>query len=168
MFSALWFLQIVSIWCKNCLKSPIFKKLSYFDQCLHSFYSVIIPSPSKDWSVGEGDCAQHFQRMKIVDAEVISTIKLNSLFQAAHLIPMFILGNDYFSNYLLNYVELQEFNTFSHSSCKSNSKALAFKGDHWFFSYGGRGLLHNLDHNSRNSRSLFCRSNTILLLFLIR
>ena len=106
MFSTLWLLQIVSIWCKNCLKSPIFKRLSYFDQCLHSFYSVIIPSPSKDWSDGEGDCAQHFQRMKIVDAEVISTIKLNSLFQAAHLIPMFILGKDYFSNYLLNYVEL--------------------------------------------------------------
>ena len=58
MFSTLWLLQIVSIWCKNCLKSPIFKGLSYFDRCLHSFYSVIIPFPSKDWSDGEGDCAQ--------------------------------------------------------------------------------------------------------------
>ena len=96
LFSVLWLLQIYIIWLKNYRTSPLFLNLSYFDQILHSFHSVIIPAPSVDWSIGNGDCDDHYQRMKNAREEVISTIKINSLFQALHMIPMFILGENQF------------------------------------------------------------------------
>ena len=46
-----------------------------------------------DWETGQGDCEEHFRRMKNVQNEVIGTIKINSLFQSLHLMPLLYLGN---------------------------------------------------------------------------
>ena len=65
-FSVLWTLQILSIWIKNYCMSPSFRKMSALDQYIHSFLSVIMPIPSVDWSIGDGDIADHYQRQVII------------------------------------------------------------------------------------------------------
>ena len=93
IFLTMWFLQIFFIWLHNFLRSPAFKSLSAFDQIMHSFQSVITPAPSVDWVYGQGDCEDHFKRMKDVEKEVIGVIKINSIFNILHILPITYLGN---------------------------------------------------------------------------
>ena len=60
---------------------------------MHAFQSVITPFSSKDWADGEGNCKEHFKRMKIMDKEVVGTIKINAIFQFLHILPLAYLGN---------------------------------------------------------------------------
>ena len=78
---------------KNLCKSESFCELSFLDQFIHVFHCVITPIPSVDWEAGQGDCEEHFRRMENVQNEVIGTIKINSLFQSLHLMPLLYLGN---------------------------------------------------------------------------
>ena len=78
---------------KNLRKSESFCELSFLDQFIHVFHCVIMPIPSVDWEAGQGDCEEHFRRMENVQNEVIGTIKINSLFQSLHLMPLLYLGN---------------------------------------------------------------------------
>ena len=93
IFSLLWLIQIICIWVKNLYKSESFCKLSFLDQFIHAFSCVILATPSMDWETGQGDCEEHFRRMKNVQNEVIGTIKINSFFQSLHLMPLLYLGN---------------------------------------------------------------------------
>ena len=93
IFSLLWLIQILSIWVKNQRTSESFCELSFLDQFIHVFHCVIMPIPSVDWEAGQGDCEEHFRRMENVQNEVIGTIKINSLFQFLHLMPLLYLGN---------------------------------------------------------------------------
>jgi hypothetical protein len=52
-----------------------------------------MPIPSVDWETGKGDCEEQFRRMENIQNEVIGTIKINSLFQSLHLMPLLYLGN---------------------------------------------------------------------------
>jgi len=88
----MWLLQIFFIWLHNFLRSPAFKTLSAFDQIMHSFQSVITPAPSVDWAYGQGDCEDHFKRMKDVQKEVAGVIKINSLFNILHILPITYLA----------------------------------------------------------------------------
>ena len=81
LFSVLWLLQIYIIWLKNYRTSPLFLNLSYFDQILHSFHSVIIPAPSVDWSIGDGDCEEHYQRLMFCDFFSSLALRLSVLSQ---------------------------------------------------------------------------------------
>ena len=70
---------------------------------MHAFQSVATPFSSKDWGDGEGTCEQHFERMKMVEKEVIGTIKINAVFLVLHILPLAYLGNSYlvfFSKYV--------------------------------------------------------------------
>ena len=60
---------------------------------MHAFQSVATPFSSKDWAYGEGSCKQHFERMKMVEKEVIGTIKINAVFLVLHILPLAYLGN---------------------------------------------------------------------------
>ena len=82
LFSVLWLLQIFLIWLKNFKTSPLFLNLSYFDQILHSFHSVIIPAPSVDWSIGNGDCDEHYQRLGFCDFSSSLALRLSVLSEA--------------------------------------------------------------------------------------
>ena len=104
IFSSLWLIQILCIWLKNLCKSKSFCELSFLDQFIHVFHCVIMPIPSEDWETGQGDCEEHFRRMKNVQNEVIGTIKINSLFQSLHLMPLLYLGN--YKNIILGIFDL--------------------------------------------------------------
>lgn len=93
IFLVIWLFQIFFIWLHNFLRSPAFKTLSAFDQIMHSFQSVITPAPSVDWVYGQGDCEDHFKRMKDVQKEVAGVIKINFLFNILHILPITYLGN---------------------------------------------------------------------------
>ena len=90
---------------KNQCKSESFRELSFLDQFIHAFHCVIMPTPSMDWETGKGDCEEHFRRMENVQNEVIGTIKINSLFQSLHLMPLLYLGNykTYFLGGIFNF-----------------------------------------------------------------
>ena len=53
---------------------------------------VITPAPSKNWEDCTGGCEEHFEHMKIVEQEVLETIRINAIFQLIHLSPMIHLG----------------------------------------------------------------------------
>ena len=91
-FLSIWLLQIICIWIKNVCSSTSFTTLSFFDQILHSFQSVIAPTPSVDWASGPGNCFDHYIRMKRALREVVSTLLINFFFQLVHLIPIIYLG----------------------------------------------------------------------------
>ena len=91
-FVSIWLLQIICIWIKNSCSSTSFTTLSYFDQMLHSFQSVIAPTPAVDWASGPGNCSDHYTRMKRALREVVSTLLINFFFQVIHLIPIIYLG----------------------------------------------------------------------------
>ena len=92
IFAVLWSLQVFLIWLKNFRRSKIFRMLSGFDQVMHSWQSVICPAPSVDWSVGQGGCKEHFDRMKTIENEVVETTMINSVFQGFHILPLVYLG----------------------------------------------------------------------------
>ena len=92
IFAVLWSLQVFLIWLKNFRRSKIFRTLSGFDQVMHSWQSVICPAPSVDWSVGQGGCKEHFDRMKTIENEVVETAMINSVFQGFHILPLIYLG----------------------------------------------------------------------------
>ena len=92
IFVALWSLQVFLIWLKNFRRSQIFRTLSGFDQVMHSWQSVICAAPSVDWSVGQGGCKEHFDRMKTIEKEVLETAMINSVFQVLHISPLVYLG----------------------------------------------------------------------------
>lgn len=92
IFVVLWSLQVFLIWLKNFRRSKIFRTLSGFDQVMHSWQSVICPAPSVDWSVGQGGCKEHFDRMKTIENEVVETAMINSVFQGFHILPLVYLG----------------------------------------------------------------------------
>jgi len=92
IFSFIWILQIAVIWIKNSCKSRRFNGLGFLDQLVHSFKSVTLPAPSTDWETTQGDSEEHFVEMKNVETEVVSTIKINFLFQILHLTPMLYLA----------------------------------------------------------------------------
>ena len=60
---------------------------------MHAFQSVATPFSSKDWADGKGSCEEHFKRMKMVEKEVIGTIKINAIFHVLHILPLAYLGN---------------------------------------------------------------------------
>ena len=60
---------------------------------MHAFQSVATPFSSKDWADGEGTCEEHFQRKKMVEKEVLGTIKINAIFLLLHILPLAYLGN---------------------------------------------------------------------------
>ena len=91
-FVSIWLLQIICIWVKNSCTSTSFTTLSYIDQILHSFQSVIAPTPAVDWATGPGNCSNHYNRMKRAFREVVSTLLINFFFQVVHLIPIIYLG----------------------------------------------------------------------------
>ena len=91
-FMSIWLLQIICIWIKNSCSSTSFTTLSYFDQMLHSFQSVIAPTPAVDWASGPGNCSDHYTRMKRALREVVTTLLINFFFQVIHLIPIIYLG----------------------------------------------------------------------------
>ena len=91
-FMSIWLLQIICIWIKNVCSSTSFTTLSFFDQILHSFQSVIVPTPAVDWASGPGNCFDHYTRMNRVLREVVSTLLINFFFQLIHLIPIIYLG----------------------------------------------------------------------------
>ena len=91
-FVSIWLLQIICIWIKNVCSSTSFTTLSYFDQMLHSFQSIIAPTPAVDWASGPGNCFDHYTRMKRALREVLSTLLINFFFQLIHLIPIIYLG----------------------------------------------------------------------------
>ena len=91
-FMSIWLLQIICIWIKNVCSSTSFTTLSYFDQILHSFQSVIVPTPAVDWASGPGNCFDHYTRMKRALREVVSTLLINFFFQLIHLAPIIYLG----------------------------------------------------------------------------
>ena len=93
IFISGWVFQIFCIWLHNFFISNIFRKFSIFDQIMHAFQSVITPFSSKDWADGEGNCKEHVKRMKIMDKEVVGTIKINAIFQFLHILPLAYLGN---------------------------------------------------------------------------
>ena len=62
---------------------------------MHAFQSVVTPFLSKDWTDGEGNCEEHFKRMKTVEKEVIGTIKINAFFLILHMLPLAYLGEIY-------------------------------------------------------------------------
>ena len=92
VFVSIWLLQIICIWIKNSCTSTSFTTLSYFDQILHSFQSIIAPTPAVDWASGPGNCFDHYTRMKRALREVVSTLLINFFFQLIHLIPIIYLG----------------------------------------------------------------------------
>ena len=91
-FVSIWLLQIICIWIKNVCSSTSFTTLSFFDQILHSFQSVIVPTPAVDWASGPGNCFDHYTRMKRALREVVSTLLINFFFQLIHLAPIIYLG----------------------------------------------------------------------------
>ena len=91
-FVSIWLLQIICIWIKNVCSSTSFTTLSFFDQILHSFQSVIVPTPAVDWASGPGNCFDHYTRMKRALREVVSTLLINFFFQLIHLTPIIYLG----------------------------------------------------------------------------
>ena len=91
-FVSIWLLQIICIWIKNVCSSTSFTTLSFFDQILHSFQSVIVPTPAVDWASGPGNCFDHYTRMKRALREVVSTLLINFFFQFIHLTPIIYLG----------------------------------------------------------------------------
>ena len=91
-FVSIWLLQIICIWVKNLCSSTSFTTLSFFDQMLHSFQSVIAPTSAVDWASGPGNCSDHYIRMKRALREVVSTLLINFFFQLIHLIPIIYLG----------------------------------------------------------------------------
>ena len=95
IFALGWVFQVFCIWLHNFFISNIFRKFSIFDQIMHAFQSVATPFSSKDWADGEGSCEQHFERMKMVEKEVIGTIKINAVFLVLHILPLAYLGNFY-------------------------------------------------------------------------
>ena len=92
VFMSIWLLQIICIWVKNSCSSTSFTTLSFFAQMLHSFQSVIAPTPAVDWASGPGNCSDHYTRMKRALREVVSTLLINFFFQVIHLIPIIYLG----------------------------------------------------------------------------
>ena len=62
---------------------------------MHAFQSVVTPFSSKDWAEGEGDCEEHFKRMKIMEKEVVGILKINAIFHFLHILPLIYLGNFY-------------------------------------------------------------------------
>ena len=60
---------------------------------MHAFQSVVTPFSSKDWADDQGTCEEHFERMKIIEKEVIGTIKINAIFLILHILPLAYLGN---------------------------------------------------------------------------
>ena len=66
---------------------------------MHAFHSVATPFSSKDWADGAGSCEDHFERMKMVEKEVIGTIKINTIFHLMHILPLAYLGNFSFHFY---------------------------------------------------------------------
>ena len=62
---------------------------------MHSFQSVATPFSSKDWADGDGSCEEHFERVKMVEKEVIGTLKINAIFLTLHILPLAYLGNFY-------------------------------------------------------------------------
>ena len=99
IFALGWVFQVFCIWLHNFFISNIFRKFSIFDQIMHAFQSVATPFLSKDWADGEGTCEEHFERMKIVEKEVIGTIKINSIFLIMHILPLAYLGKTFFTIY---------------------------------------------------------------------
>ena len=99
IFASGWLLQVFCIWLHNFFISNIFRKLSIFDQIMHAFQSVATPFSSKDWADGEGTCEEHFERMKVVEKEVIGTIRINAIFLIMHIFPLAYLGNLFFTIY---------------------------------------------------------------------
>ena len=93
IFASGWVFQVFCIWLHNFFVSYIFKKFSIFDQIVHAFQSVATPYSSKDWADGEGTCEEHFERMKMVEKEVIGTIIINAIFLVLHILPLAYLGN---------------------------------------------------------------------------
>ena len=63
---------------------------------MHAVQSVATPFSSNDWADGEGNCEEHFERLKTVEKEVIGTIKINSIFFILHILPLAYLGNFFF------------------------------------------------------------------------
>ena len=59
------------------------------------------------WAYSQGDCEDHFKRMKDVQKEVTGVIKINSLFNIFHILPITYLGNYllFHSQYLNNISE---------------------------------------------------------------
>ena len=101
-FVFFWTVQIICIWLHNFLTSNLFKKLSWFDQFMTSFQSVITPAPSEDWAFSPGTITDHVQRLKTVKREVIGTIKINAIFNLLNVLPLVYLGKHNFINEVLS------------------------------------------------------------------
>ena len=76
--------------------------MSWFDQLMLSFQSVITPAPSEDWAFGPGTIADHVQRLKTVKREVIGTLKINSIFNLLNVLPLVYLGKHELINEILS------------------------------------------------------------------
>ena len=101
-FVFFWTVQIFCIWLHNFLTSNSFKTLSWFDQLMTSFQSVITPAPSEDWAFSPGTITDHVQRLKTVKREVIGTIKINAIFNLLNVLPLVYLGKHNFINEVLS------------------------------------------------------------------
>ena len=62
---------------------------------MHAIQSVATPFSSKDWADCEGTCEEHFKHMKMVEKEVIGTVKINAIFLILHILPLAYLGNSF-------------------------------------------------------------------------
>ena len=100
IFASGWVFQVFCIWLHNFFVSSIFRKFSIFDQIMHAFQSVATPFSSKDWADGEGSCEEHFERMKMVEKEVVATIKINAIFLVLHILPLAYLGNYFHPSFI--------------------------------------------------------------------
>ena len=92
MFLAGISLQVLFIWLAKLWNSQKFRKWNIFDQFLHAVTNIHIPYPVQDWCDGKGNPEKHYERMLVVQWEIISCMIINFIFNCIAMVPLLILG----------------------------------------------------------------------------